>query len=43
MCFANQERLYILVSLGINESKSFGKTQLALNSAQFTSVPKHDS
>ena len=24
-------------------TKFFGKTQLALNSAQFTTVPKHDS
>ena len=38
-----QERSYIPVSLGINESKIFGKGLLVLNSAQFTTVPKHDS
>ena len=43
MHFGNQERLYIPVSLGIADYKVFGKTQLALRSAQFTTVPNHDS
>ena len=43
MHFGIQERSYIPDSLGINENKIFGKVQLALNSAQFTTVPKHDS
>ena len=42
MHFGTQERPYIPVSLGINENKIFGKARLALNSAQFTTVPKHD-
>ena len=43
MHFGDQERSYIPVSLSINRYKVFGKAQLALNSAQFTTVPKHDS
>ena len=43
MHFGTQERSHIPVSLGINESKNFNKASLALNSAQFTTVPKHDS
>ena len=43
MCFKIQERSYIPVSLGINKSNIFNKVQLALNSVQFTTVPKHDS
>ena len=41
--FRIQEWSYIPVSLGIYESTIFGKVWLALNSAQFTTVPKHDS
>ena len=41
MHFGDQERSYIPASLGINEHKFFyGKTHLASNSAQFTTVPK---
>ena len=43
MHFGAHVRSYIPVSLGINENKIFSKAQLALNSAQFTTVPKHDS
>ena len=43
MHFGDQERSYIPVSLSINENKIFGKAQLALNSAQFTTVTKYDS
>ena len=43
MHFGTEERSYILVSLGINENKTFSKDSLALNRAQFTTVPKHDS
>ena len=43
MHFGIQERSCIPVSLGMNGNKFFGTVQLALNSAQFTAVPKHDS
>ena len=43
MHFGTQERSYIPVSLGISENKIFGKAYLGLNSAQFTTVCKHDS
>ena len=43
MHFRIQERSYIPVSLSIDESISFGKIQLASNSVQFATVPKHDS
>ena len=43
MHFGIQEISDIPVSLSINKSKIFGKFQLALNSAQFTTVHIHDS
>ena len=43
MHFGIQQISYIPVSLGINESKIFSKVLLALNSAQFTAIPKHES
>ena len=42
MHFRIWERSYFPVSLSINESIIFGKIWLALNSVQFTTVPKHD-
>ena len=43
MHFLDEESSYIPVSLGISECRLFDKIQFALNSAQFTTVPKHDS